>query len=182
MSKLFSFLLSAVILCGVFGLEWKKAKIDGIAYAVYSQSDSLRKNFEEIVLCAEDIRSGKTDCQKSFQQIFAGRDAAIRDSWPGTFDILETSPHWAWVRRGDYDRFNAAIAAYGRDRLRNKCIPIITYMYTEGRTTFNFDHRYRCNDDPPRPPSGGLSFILTTTSCAPAWTRTKDPKGISFVL
>ncbi len=169
MSKLYSFLFSTVILFGVLGLGWKTTRVEGVAYEIFSQSNSLRENFDQFKGCTQEIRTSNTGCSRNFQRIFTGRDSAIAESWPDIFDALEAKPHWAWTRGGDYNSFHAAIAAYGREKLRNECVPIITYMYTEGRTTFNFDHRYRCSSDP-RPPSGGLSFLLPTTNCAPAWT------------
>lgn len=170
MNKLYSFLLSAVILSGVFGLGWKTTRVEGVAYEIFSQSNSLRENFDQFRVCAEKARQREKDCNESSLKIlFLQRDSIISANWQSAFDNLEAKPHWAWTRGGDYNSFHAAIAAYGRNKLRNECVPAVTYMFTEGRTTFNFDHRYRCSGDP-RPPSGGLSFLLPATNCAPAWT------------
>lgn len=132
--------------------------VEGIAYELFSQSNSLRENFEEFKECAEKARQGENKCpESSLKRLFLQRDSIIAAHWQNTFDILEAKPYWAWLRANDRNAFFSAIATRGRERLRNECNPVITYMYTEGRTIFNFDHRYRCSDDP-RPPSGGLSF------------------------
>lgn len=164
MGKFYKLLLLTILVFPIGGYIYKETIVWGIGYELFDQNPVLKINFESFKKCAEEIRTGNKACEKNLQKLFHERDSAIAEAWPRVYDTLASKPYWTWVYGDELLFFRITQQTKGQRKLRNECVPVIKYMYTQGRTTFNFAHLYKCSDDEqPRPPSGGLSFCYYNT-------------------
>lgn len=122
-------------------------KIRGAASELMRRSPALHDNFEMFRRCEKD---GKGHC---LEQVTTTRQALVTIAWPGVFDHLIVDKDWyvcdnAWEGCEDvtvaHDAFIAQLAKVGPAKLRDSCVPVLTYTYGSDRHTTYDAYEYQC--------------------------------------
>jgi hypothetical protein len=109
--------------------------VAGVTYELMRASKELSVNFEAFKKCAAQSR-----CDVG--SILDDRDRIVALAWPAVFDVVSIRGNWfsppgsrSWR---DERLFFMYVNEYGRDQLRNRCVPRVTYYFQRsGDATFN---------------------------------------------
>lgn len=119
-----------------------EAPVEGVATEFMRRSPALKANWEEFRICA---RTHGCD----YSRILKERDVIIAREWPEVFDRVSVRNDWWHLASamfgddvaGDKELFFGDLERYGRAKLRDSCVPLITYRFDRLRdaTTFTTD-------------------------------------------
>jgi len=115
-----------------------EGRIAGVAYEFMRRSERLRVLHARLQLCADTGPSCNSD------PLLRERDKIVKSEWPQVFDRLVIRDDWggnpdtARARDG----FFAALKKHGKETLRDRCVPVISFRFTnyQGRLVlYNFE-------------------------------------------
>ncbi len=113
-------------------------RIGGVTSELRRGNAELNANIKAFVACGPDC--------KNRTEIFAKREALVRKAWPRVFDRLVVESDWGKLSdtRGDHESFREALALYGREQLRNSCLPVIEYIWWGNTPEVRYRGEYHC--------------------------------------
>lgn len=135
--------------------------IESVSNEFLRRSPDFRATYQEFEDCIWDYCD--MGDPKRLAPILAKRDQIIKRDWPQVFDRLVVNGDWLNPGHPPTESgmkaenarllFQKALAHYGKETLRNRCVPILKFLVDTGRTTFvSLDRAqgYRCEPPPPR--------------------------------